>query len=288
MDETVIPGLASSRRDHNSVDAERRAAQYSCHSGNGMIDGVRPRSWFSPAFDYLYVKAEESKVVEYAGDGDGILEPGEVGSFQLGLRNESNEITSDVKVTLSSQEKFINFQNTNSSYPDLKSDNSVEYNLDKLYFKVSSDVKCGTPFYLRSTVRSNHGTASLKEKFYLGSFQAVDVGMVDEVIELEPFTLNFSKMENSESGPVTKAEVSIDIYHQTVRAVKFFLIAPDGTEKFLANPPTTFDDVQLTETIDIPVSDGKGEWTLKIVDDQPISKGYLRSWKLKLHRPHCQ
>ncbi len=280
-DDAKIPGYRADINQRNSLAAEQEAAKYSCHPGSGYVDGLRPKSYFSPGFDF---KAMQTKGFVIGS----IPSPGKSFRIDASLTNASTSTTTGISSKIESRTAGVSVTSGTANVKDI-APNKTEAMDKPFLLKIDPSFQCGAPFELKITSTSaSAGTASAKKTFFAGRFVETLAGRNATVVEIPEYGDATSSIQVAATGAVRRVHVKANIVHQYARDMKIFIISPDGTMRFLTSPEPADDDiVKLDKEVDLPMANGAGEWQLFIVDDMPYSSGRLVSWELNLKKALC-
>lgn len=272
----IIPGLNAK----DDLAAEKEAAKYSCHQASGFADGIRPLSYFRPSYNYKPVTLKALTL--YA-------EPGSQSQPTVGFGNEEAAITTGVSARLISNTPGVAVIQGESAVGDIKQ-GATKYATQPFQIKVAPNFECGAPYELKVVTNSPAvGTFSFKKSFLAGSFASVLKQHLDDLKNIPNYGEIYSTIHSTVEGPIRRAKVKAHLRHQYGRDLKIFLVAPNGTRKFLTSPDAPEDDmIDISEDVDMPTDNAKGDWQLNIIDDfDEYTSGTLYWWELELSRAVC-
>jgi len=94
------------------------------------------------------------------GNGDGILDPGEIVTMPVTLLNDGNTPLTSIAGTLSSPSTGVNVFDPSATWPNLAPSSSAQTNADHFRFQVGQAVACGTNLSLDVQASAVEGTWS--------------------------------------------------------------------------------------------------------------------------------
>lgn len=279
--DSKIPGYRSNINQRNSLEAEQEAARYSCHPGSGHVDGLRPKSYFSPGFEF--------KAMQTRGFNIGsIPSPGKSFRIDASLANVSHTSTRGITSIIESRTSGVNVVSGIAHVADIEP-NTTQAMDRPFHLQMERNFQCGAPFELKITSTSQSaGVASAKKTFFAGRFEESFVGRNNTVVNIPEFGDVTSSIHSSINSAIRRVRVKANLVHQYARDMKIFIIAPDGSMRFLSSPEPSEDDVvNIDKEVDMPMTNASGEWQLFIVDDMPYSSGRLIGWELNFKKAVC-
>jgi hypothetical protein len=115
-----------------------------------------------------------SMIDDSAGNGDGIVDPGETITLQVGIRNARWETATNVSAALITSTPGINLLTDSATFPDASPGSIAYTDPPHFSFSVDGDVACGTRIKLLMSIVSDQGSST-------GAFDTV-VGDTDVVL----------------------------------------------------------------------------------------------------------
>lgn len=234
---------------------------------------------------------DEFEVDDSAGNGNGILEPGEQVELWLTARNSGTQEATDL-VGLLSVSGAPGIQVTQ---PELRfgsiparqtrrSENAAE-------LTVGSDVRCGETFTASARLSSGSRSATVSRQLQVGRLAAQPAthtasGLPKPVRDNQTteVALEVSGPEWAGGTAVHAARLKFDITHSYVGDLTVKLVSPSGTAKEVFRGSGSGDDVHFDADVTAAVGGqaGKGAWKLQVIDDAAQDTGTLQAFELTL------
>ena len=246
-----------------------------------------------------------------AGDGDGILDPGETATLEVTAENTSITDATGVTATLSTTTPGVTITDNEATFPTIPAGGSATSEPPHFTISVSPSITCATFIDFTITYETNEGSSSDNFTVLVGlntiltnNYSSTDVPKAITDLSTIMSTLNVG-----DGGPINDVDVSLTLLHSADGDLDISLISPDGTTEVNLSSDnggfgndytgTKFDDDQgspitsgvppftgtfrpegLLSTYD--TSEKSGTWTLKIADDTATNTGNLISWGLTI------
>jgi subtilisin-like proprotein convertase family protein len=274
---------------------------------------------FPPQPCGAYVRAQSQTATDAcpsggAGDGDGVIDPGEIVSIAVMALNTGTDPATNITGTLTSSTPGVAIIDGTASYPDLAIGQS---SLGDAPFLVQIDQSfaCGDVIEFQVTFSTTQGSWSSSFSFPTGtpvfvpaSYNSTDTPKPIPDVRTPPTT---STIVVAAPGVVGDVNVTINLNHTWDSDMDIFLVGPDGTRVELTTDNgslgdnyinTVFDDSAATSITagtapftgtykpETPLAAlnglaAAGNWTLEITDDTGGDSGTLNSWSLELTIP---
>lgn len=278
FDSKIIPGRKHPK-GQTGIEAEGVAAANSCMTAQGFKEGARPRCWFKPLVENASLVFSSSVLAEEKGNGNGIVEPGEVAKLGVRLRNGTNALSAGIQAQLVSSAPGVKVVQGRTSFPNIAPGQTVS-NAQELLVQVEPNVPCGTSFDLSLSARNQLGAIEVTRSFAVGKVQSAL--MVRKQVQAGISARGvMSQADAVNAGNVNMLYVKLDIEHANPGDVRVSLRMPNGQTKVIRDRVASRDSL-IRETLSIPVPSmpAKGKWSLVVQDSTNGSFGRLNSWEL--------
>ncbi|MBK6939362.1 MAG: zinc carboxypeptidase [Planctomycetes bacterium] len=108
-------------------------------------------------------------VVESSGDGDGVLEPGEIGDVLVTLRNRGlRATTTSITLTLASQDGHVALTKGSGLAPPIPATSTVQTAFGALRVAIASNAPIGTPLAVALTLGVDGSTSTVSGSLVIG------------------------------------------------------------------------------------------------------------------------
>jgi subtilisin-like proprotein convertase family protein len=255
-----------------------------------------------------------------AGDGDGVVEPGEGFDLTEAVRNLGGAPATGISATLQSFTSGQTVTAGNSPYPDIAAGSSGS-DASPFHVTTASSLACGAPLPLRLTLTTAQGRYRVPVSVQTGkaaAAQATNAADVPKAIPDANATGISSSVTVAGTGTVSNVDVSIArITHTWVGDLQIELIGPDGTRVMLADRPggpdnagDNFVGTVFSDSATTPLSAGAapyagtfkpqggrlaafagrpvgGKWTLRVADVSAYDSGTLSGWGTRTAAAGC-
>jgi subtilisin-like proprotein convertase family protein len=316
--------VSGSASDYSTNPCCEFGNDYGDYTGIDATDGIAFPIWSDKrpgdgeAFTFIRaepVPAAGTPVIDdAAGDGDGVLEPGERFALTQPLRNEGSLAATGVSATLDGGTD-IAAGPAASTYPDIAVA-ATQGNATPFAGTVRSDLGCGLPVGGTLQTVTAEGTYSVPVTLPTGApgpVQAFDIAPALAITAASPSRVTSELGVTGVSGLLSDLDVRINVSHTFDGELAASLVAPDGTRVRLVQyrggggdnfVNTDFDD-EAGPTIaagappftgsfqpEAPLStfdgiDPNGTWKLVLVDSASGDGGTLNSWRLSARGAVC-
>ncbi len=265
-----------------------------------------------PSAKYLSNTFTDVCSVGGTGGGNGAIEQGEDITMPVTIRNDGAVNLTNITGVITTSTPGVYVTGGTAAFPDVASGLSVTSNAPHFQYTVGQTVPCGSDIAFNLAIVTAQGT-------FNSSF-SVKVGKVGSAVNSYPATdVPKPVPDNNATGvssvttitdtnPVTKVRVTVNITHTWDNDLSIFLIGPNGTSVTLSArhgssgdnyTSTVFDDAATTPIAsgtppytgtykpDTPLSAlngiaANGAWTLKVTDSASSDTGTLTGWTLEL------
>jgi subtilisin-like proprotein convertase family protein len=246
-----------------------------------------------------------------AGDGDGILDPGETAVLQVTAENTSITDATGVTATLSTTTPGVTITDNVATFPTIPAGGSATSDAPHFTFNVSTSVTCATFIDFTIDYVTNEGSSSDNFTVLVGqnTIQTNNYSSTDVPKAIADLSTITSTLNVGDTGPIFDVNVSLTLLHTADGDLDISLVGPDGTTEVNLSSDnggtgndytgTTFDDDSggpitsgtppFTGTFKpegllnaYDTSEKSGTWTLKIADDAASNTGNLISWGLRI------
>ncbi|MEA2234029.1 MAG: hypothetical protein QOD83_3845 [Solirubrobacteraceae bacterium] len=260
------------------------------------------------------IVADTQTLDDAAGDGDGVLEPGERFALTQRLRNSGSAQATGVSATLTESLPDVSLSQTASSYADIAI-GATQANATPYAGALAAQATCGQALALSLQVNTAQGPFTIPVSVPTGSLGPVQTFTATPgagIPDNNP-TGASSNLTLSGVGVLKDLDVRVNVTHTFDADVEIGLRAPDGTTIPLVLRrggtgdnlvDTDLDDEAASEIAagsapftgsfrpEAPLStfDGRnanGTWTLIVVDAAPADTGTLNSWRLTARGATC-
>jgi subtilisin-like proprotein convertase family protein len=255
-----------------------------------------------------------------AGDGDGVVEPGEGFDLTEAVRNLGGAPATGISATLQSFTSGQTVTAGNSPYPDIAAGSSGS-DASPFHVTTASSLACGAPLSLRLTLTTAQGRYRVPVSVQTGKAapaQSTGATDVPKAIPDANATGISSSVTVAGTGTVSNVDVSIArITHTWVGDLQIELIGPDGTRVMLADRPggpdnagDNFVGTVFSDSATTPLSAGAapyagtfkpqggrlaafagrpvgGKWTLRVADVSAYDSGTLSGWGTRTAAAGC-
>jgi subtilisin-like proprotein convertase family protein len=255
-----------------------------------------------------------------AGDGDGIIEPGEGFDLLEAVRNIGGSSATGISGTLQSLTPGVAVTASGSAYPDIASGSSASGGT-AFHATAAGSLACGAPLSMSLTLATSQGRYRVPVSVSTGraaSPQSTNSVDVPKAIPDANATGINSSTTVTGSGTVASVDVSIArITHTWVGDLQIELIGPDGTRVMLADRPggvdnsgDNFVNTLFSDSATTPLSAGAapytgtfkpqggrlaafagkplaGKWTLHVADVSQYDSGTLSGWGTRTAAAGC-
>jgi subtilisin-like proprotein convertase family protein len=238
-----------------------------------------------------------------AGNGNGVMEPGEQIEETIVLKNAGNESLTGITAVVSTAKPGITMLQDSSTYPDIAA-GALSTNATPFRYRLAKNISCGsslaysiiafsphsdsTDIWSRAVGLSQYGSPQT------GTFESVDVPAF-----IADLTDNLSLLSIPVTGLVEDIDVHLRINHAYDGDLQIHLLHPDDTEVMLSNQRggsgqnygsgdcltgtrTTFDDSAAT-----PIASGVAPFTGSYSPENPLSafngKVLEGTWTLSIY-----
>ena len=255
-----------------------------------------------------------------AGDGDGVVEPGEGFDLTEAVRNMGGSPATGISASLQSLTPGASVTAAGSSYPDLAA-GATASGASPFHATTATSQACGAPLSMRLTLNTAQGRYRVPLSVPTGraaSAQATNATDLPKAIPDANATGISSSTTVAGTGTVASVDVSIArITHTWVGDLQIELIGPDGTRVMLADRPggpdnagDNFVGTVFSDSATTPLSAGSapytgafkpqggrlaafagkpvgGKWTLRVADVSQYDSGTLSGWGTRTAAAGC-
>jgi len=276
----------------NPQVAENAASLVSCTTSDFYDLGSRPRCWFAPTRPNM-IQTSEMKWEEVAGNGNGIIEPGEAFNVSTQLTNRTDETYSNLSLAFRAKKKGVVTIHSKSRVDVLKAFSKADQSSPfVVYF--DQNLKCGDDvnFDMELNLGKRQGRVEMSkpignitssEEFKLSPKQIIP-DMVPAGILSPQFLLD--------SIPARAVVLKATFTHRYRSELRATLIAPTGESFDLdvksAKKIQGSDSFTLTTSLKWNGKIGSGIWALKVSDVVGSDEGTLDEWSLQFERASCE
>ena len=249
-----------------------------------------------PALRYDSHLADDS-----AGNGDGVVDPGEALTVEVDLLNGGSEGATGISAQLSSTHPGVIVTDDSADWMDMAA-GVVETSLAPHYtVDVTSEVVCGDVIDFDLDITSNEGTwsSSFSEQVGVNVAGQTTINSTDTPIAIpdnDPVGI-FSTINVANALPIGDINVQVALTHTWIGDLTLTLVAPGGQIVTLHNRSgSSADDINTIYDSVTPVDgpgtlgmfDGQnavGNWTLVVTDTAGQDLGVLNRWSLIIDEP---
>lgn len=300
FDRNVIPARNTSG-GQTSQAAELKASNSSCMTAAGYASGVRPLCWYKPKLDFLAIQYSDTRYVERTGNGNGVVEPGEVVEAFVTLANKAVNPTTNIEAQLNSSTAKLQVLEQKAQFADMAS-GEVSESKSPFVFQVADTAQCGEKLPYAIKAKSDQGGTELLREVQLGRLVTSALGTVETQINIPDNDLNgiSSTVSSTVAGSASSFSVRLDIEHPYVRDLRVSIFSPEGKEhkiypnaNSLKGRRTSKTDGRLDtgihEAIEVSsrVENISGTWKLSVKDIAARDTGTLQGWGVTASRNQC-
>lgn len=250
-----------------------------------------------------------------AGNGDAVLDPGEIGTLQVASHNFGNLTATGVTGTLSTSTPGITIFGDTAPFSNIAAYSTGPSIAPHFQFGIANTASCGSPIDFSLNMNSNEGSWTSNFTRKIGTPVTAAYNYTGAATPIpDPGTVN-STITVADTGPIIDVNVKIgSLSHTKDQDLDIFLISPIGTRIELTTDNggngdnyvnTVFDDEAITAITAgaapftgsfkpegvLSAVDGQaanGVWTLEVTDDNSTNTGTLTSWSLTITRYGCK
>lgn len=300
FDKNQIPGRNTSG-GQTSQAAELSASAQSCMTAAGYSAGVRPLCWFKPQLEFLAIQYSDVRYEERAGNGNGVIEPGETAEAFFKLANKALKPTTNIQGRLSSSSAQVQILEAATSFSDMNAGETSEAKAP-VVFKLNSAAQCGDKVPLSLKATSDQGTVDLSQQLQLGRVEQSLQGSVSTPVDIpdnDPMGI-VSTLESQDQGTASALTVRLDIEHPYVRDLRVSLVSPEGREIRVYPLSGSLNGKRTSKTdgrsdtgihediqVESRVEKLSGTWRLKVKDVAARDVGTLEGWSVTAAKNLC-
>lgn len=234
---------------------------------------------------------DEFQIDDAAGNGDGVVDPGESVNVWLNARNASaTDLSSLAGVLSATGNSDITVSNALLTWPTIPA-RSARRSQRPAVLSVGNEVACGTSFEVKVNLSAGARSAVATRQMYVGKLAGTArvtsvEGLPLPINDNDSTTvgLNVSGGQWQADTKVLNARLKFDITHTFVGDLTVSLTAPDGSVKEIYKGSGAADDVHFDEDVSDQLAGliGTGDWTLTVRDSASQDTGTLDSATLTL------
>jgi subtilisin-like proprotein convertase family protein len=255
-----------------------------------------------------------------AGDGDGVVEPGEAFDLTEAVRNAGGSSATGISGTLQPLTPGATVTSAGSPYPDIGAGSSAA-DASPFHVNAASSLACGAPLSMSLSLTTAQGRYRVPLTIPTGKAAAAQSTNATDLPKAIPdanATGINSSVTVAGSGTVATVDVSIArLTHTWVGDLQIELIGPDGTRIMLADRPggpdnagDNFVNTVFSDSATTPLSSGAapytgtfkpqggrlaafagrpvaGKWTLHVADVSAYDSGTLSGWGTRTAAAGC-
>jgi subtilisin-like proprotein convertase family protein len=255
-----------------------------------------------------------------AGDGDGVVEPGEAFDLTEAVRNAGGSSATGISGTLQPLTPGVTVTSAGSPYPDIGAGSSAA-DANPFHVNAASSLACGAPLSMSLSLTTAQGRYRVPLTIPTGKAAAAQSTNATDLPKAIPdanATGINSSVTVAGSGTVATVDVSIArLTHTWVGDLQIELIGPDGTRIMLADRPggpdnagDNFVNTVFSDSATTPLSSGAapytgtfkpqggrlaafagrpvaGKWTLHVADVSAYDSGTLSGWGTRTAAAGC-
>ena len=231
-----------------------------------------------------------------AGNGNGIVDPGETINLDVLLTNSGMDTATGISAILTTADSYITISQNYSTYSDIISGGNKISN-SSYTFSVQGSCPVGhqIDFVLdidADTGYSNTSAFSISVGKFIGD-------STDTPLSITDLNTTVSTINVPSFCDITDVLVSVDITHTYIGDLIIKLVSPSGTAVYLHKRTGSGDDNIVTTYDSLTPPDGPGimddfngekcwgDWKLYIGDAANGDQGTLNSWTLSLDLSNC-
>jgi subtilisin-like proprotein convertase family protein len=317
--------VSSAASDYSTQPCCMFGNDYGDYTGIDATEGVALPVWsdkrsVGDGEGYTFVGLEPGVVIDSqtlddtAGNGDGVLDPGEQFALTQRLRNSGSAAATGVSATLTESPSELSLSQAASAYPDIAV-GATQANATRYVGALAAGATCGQPLAMSLHVSTAQGPFTLPVSVPTGApgpVQTFTATPGAAIPDDDPAGVS-SNLALNGVGVLKDLDVRANITHTFDQDLEISLRAPDGSAIPLVvrrgSSGDNFVDTDLDDEASTAISagsapftgsfrpeqplstfDGKnanGTWTLTVVDDAGTDLGTLSSWRLAARGAIC-
>ena len=267
----------------------------------------------APASAQLAVEGQGTTVTETAGNGNGVVEPGDAFAIHETLGSAEFDTLTGVTGTLSTSSPGVTLSQASSAYPNLDFGTPAD-NLTAFEGKLADSAECGARLAFDLAVSTDQGPVDVPFSVPTGAPGTVSSSDSGAIVAIPDGGTATSSIVVNDPGRVKGVRVRIgQLTHTYDGDLGIALVAPDGTAVTLVNrrggsgddfAGTVFDQ-SATQSVrtasapftgafrpegDLGVLDGvqqQGTWSLRVTDNSFGDTGFIQSWGVDVAPAVC-
>ena len=239
----------------------------------------------------LVISFVRNDVLELQGNGNRIIEPGELIEITPWVENVTDDVLQNLRGVASSASEFVQWGNNTAEWPQVAAGEKQPSSVP-LTFTIAEDTTCGEKFSIALDFQLGKRKKHFSESFLVGRSAGQKalyqgVGLPTEIPDLE--TVEVAVMVDGEHWQadtlVYEAQLKFELKHTYHGDLNITLIAPNGEEivikkmKGRGRGVFTFDE-DISELL--RGRTGQGEWRLRVTDLRRLDRGVLNDFILTL------
>ncbi len=234
---------------------------------------------------------ESYQLVEYAGNGDNYLDPGETWDLLITVKNNGYATSHNVSGSLTANSNNVTLIENGYNYGDLDAGISATSPAGSFRFKINSSTNCGEELNFTFNISTDEGNNSSNITETVGQsitnhYDSTDVPK--DIPDADSSGVN-SVIDIGESEIINGLKVHINITHTYIGDLIIMLTSPSGTISVLWNREGGSNDNIDQDFIvdDFNGENAQGTWTLNVSDNANADVGTLDSWYLEITTATC-
>lgn len=246
-----------------------------------------------------------------AGDGDGILDPGESATLQVTVQNLGSVEATGITGHLSTSTPGVAISDADATFPDIPSGGTGLSMSPHFTIDAAASVPCGTTIQFHMNLATDQGLFAYDFTMPVGA-PTTTTGTYNPTDVPRPIPdpgSTASTISVGDTRPVTDVNVRVNILHPSDADLDLFLQAPGGSPSIELSTDnggsganysnTVFDDQALNSIVsgsapftgtfspegqlsNVNGLAANGGWALSVTDDAAGSSGTLLSWSLTI------
>jgi len=252
-------------------------------------DAVRADVQMTPS---PVILVDEYSLLESVGNGDDVLDPGEIWALQTTLYNHGSNTFHNVSGALTSTHPAVQIIDDAYLFGDMASKALATTTVPHFRFKILSSAHCGITLDFHLDISSDEDTFEDDFSAVTGSASSsTTVDSTDVPKDIPDNDINgvYSYTNISTAGPVDGLTLHLDLTHTYIGDLWIRLTSPQGTHVVVWNQQGGSSD-NIHQDFELNEFDGEemqGDWELWVVDRAPSDSGTLDAWSLTLPVYEC-